>query len=383
MIKAAKENKADAKDVQEWVDSSLKSSELFGPRFLLKHQVRILTALQGRPEFVNVAAETARKISKQIDPKAPLDMQMQLYSSVAEALRNAKQKDEAVAFDARIEKLEGQAYAEYAKDSLNYKPVKYAGRKGKSDRAMLVELFTGAQCPPCVAADLAFDGLEKTYGPSEVVLLQYHLHVPRPEPMANADADNRFKFYAAAYQQKVRGCPTGLFNGKPDVAGGGSRAEAPEIYQDFCEYINKRLEIPTTVKLSVKAAHTQGRQGHHPRQGHGARQARRQGAAAARPGRGLGPLQRRQRHAVSPPRRGQVRAMPGGVNGIALKAKGEEHTASVDLAALRKTLNNYLDEEYPEGPRPMRMRHLHVVAFVQDDATTEVLQAIDVAVKDE
>ena len=49
-------------------------------------------------------------------------------------------------------------------------PPVYAGRKGKSDRVVLVELFTGAQCPPCVTADLAFDALDKTYKPDDVVL---------------------------------------------------------------------------------------------------------------------------------------------------------------------------------------------------------------------
>ena len=44
----------------------------------------------------------------------------------------------------------------------------------KNDRAVLVELFTGSQCPPCVAADLAFDTLAKTYKPADAILLEYH-----------------------------------------------------------------------------------------------------------------------------------------------------------------------------------------------------------------
>ena len=46
-------------------------------------------------------------------------------------------------------------------------------------------------------------------------------------------------------------------------------------------------------------------------------------------------------------------------------------------------LNKYLDEEYPDGARPMRLRNLHVVAFVQHDESTEVLQAVNVAVREE
>ena len=52
-----------------------------------------------------------------------------------------------------------------------------------------MELFTGAQCPPCVAADVAFDVLEKTYKPADLVLIQYHLHIPGPDPLTNAASE--------------------------------------------------------------------------------------------------------------------------------------------------------------------------------------------------
>jgi len=82
-----------------------------------------------------------------------------------------------------------------------------------------------------------------------------------------------------------------------------------------------------------------------------------------------------------------VRAFPGGVDGVALKTKDFEHTAVVDLQELRATLTKYLDRAAKEEPfldnqRPMRLRDLSVVAFIQNDATQEVLQAMQVAVKD-
>jgi hypothetical protein len=76
-----------------------------------------------------------------------------------------------------------------------------------------------------------------------------------------------------------------------------------------------------------------------------------------------------------------VRAMPGGAKGIAVKDKAYEHKANVDLSELRATLNKYLNEDYPEGPRPMRLRNLSVVAFVQNDESAEVLQAVNVPVR--
>ena len=379
LIDRAKDNNVPAKDLQEWVEGSLKSAELYGPRYQLKHQLRLLEALRGQKPYAAIAVETARRVSKQIDAKTPIDTQLQILSTVAEVLRKGDQKDEAKTLETRIEKLEGQAYSDFHKQASSFKTEKFAGRKVKSSRAVLVELFTGAQCPPCVAADMAFDGLEKTYAPGEVVLLQYHMHIPRPEPLSNADAEARFEFYAQMHPKKVRGTPAGLFNGRPDVAGGGSKDEAPEVYKEYTTWINKLLDMPPTVKLSATATRKDDKiaifakvqdldkPGDKVRQ----RLALVEDWVRYKGSNGL-----QYHHRV-------VRAMPGGVKGFVLKVKDDEVMASVDLDVLRKGLNKYLDEDYPEGPRPMRLRNLHVVAFVQDDTTTEVLQAIDVAVKGE
>ena len=50
-----------------------------------------------------------------------------------------------------------------------------------------MEIFTGAECPPCVAADVGFDALLKSYKPTEFIGLQHHLHIPGPDPLTNAD----------------------------------------------------------------------------------------------------------------------------------------------------------------------------------------------------
>jgi hypothetical protein len=76
-----------------------------------------------------------------------------------------------------------------------------------------------------------------------------------------------------------------------------------------------------------------------------------------------------------------VRAMPGGPDGFKLTDKESKHTATVNLDELRKELNQYLDtfaEEkrpFPRPDRPMAMKHLKVIALVQDDKTNEILQA--------
>ncbi len=332
----------------------------------------ILRAGNHKDEAAAIMLDAARRIVKQVDEKSPALTQMQTLTTVADILRASDKKDEAKALEVRIDNLEGQAHTEYEKDALNFKAEKFAGRKGTSKRAVLVELFTGAMCPPCVAADMSFDGLEKTYSDKEVVLLQYHLNVPRAEPMTNADSDARFEYYNENYRQKVKGTPSIMFNGKPDASGGGYREDAPEKYKEYCDVVNKLLETPDTVELAASAVRTGDKI-----------DITAKFTSAEKPGEALrlrlalvedwvrfkGSNALQYHHRV-------VRALPGGNKGFAVKKKESEHNATIDLEELRRKLNKYLDEDYgPEGPRPMRLRNLHVVAFVQNDDTTEILQA--------
>ena len=62
-------------------------------------------------------------------------------------------------------------------------------------------------------------------------------------------------------------------------------------------------------------------------------------------------------------------------------------TAKVNLNELRKSLNDYLDlvnrqKPFPDSSRPMDLGHLKAVAFIQNDATKHVLQAVQVDVPD-
>src|SRR5262249_35074166 len=74
-----------------------------------------------------------------------------------------------------------------------------------------------------------------------------------------------------------------------------------------------------------------------------------------------------------------VRAMPGGPAGFAVD-KALTKSVTIDISDLRTKLGNYLDNfaknegPFPDAQRPMRLANLHVVAFVQNDDTREVLQ---------
>src|SRR5262249_7997514 len=135
------------------------------------------------------------------------------------------------------------------KIDISVKPEKFAGRKTKSDRVVLVELFTGAQCPPCVAADLAFDALTKTYKPDEVILLQYHMHIPGPDPLTNPDNEARFEFYGDA----VEGTPAVVMSGSPLESAGGSFEDGSGLYKAYRKTLDQLLERPGKAKVTASA----------------------------------------------------------------------------------------------------------------------------------
>ena len=117
--------------------------------------------------------------------------------------------------------------------------------KGK---AVLAELFTGSECPPCLAADLGFDGLIDTYDPKYLAVLEYHLPIPRPDPMINHATRQRALYYG------VQSTPTSFFDGKKAATGGGDRAMAREKYNGFKAEVAARLIEMPAVNVTVRAA---------------------------------------------------------------------------------------------------------------------------------
>lgn len=383
LIAQAKEHKVPAKDVQEWLDTAMRGAESYGPRFQLDFTMRLVEVLATAKDYTALAAGVAAKAEAMLDPQAPPLAQVRFLTTLSGALGKAGANDKFKQVEARIDKLEEPAFAEYAKTALDFTPAKFAGRKGKSDRAVLVELFTGAMCPPCVAADLAFDALEKAFPAKDVVLLQYHLHIPGPDALTNPDCEKRGEYYG----RTLRGTPTIFFNGTPDknVQGGGGREDSEDKFKDYRGVLTTLLEKPAETKLQASAV--------------------RKGdkitiQASVKDLAKPGEMSRLRLALVEDwvrykSRNGMmyhhrvVRAFPGSPAGLALTKKDMDHAVTVDLAQVRAGLNKYLDDfaknesPFPDAQRPMRLRDLHVVAFVQQDDTYEVLQAVDVAVKEE
>ncbi len=146
-----------------------------------------------------------------------------------------------------LDGLEDMLDARYAKENppnVHVKP--YVKTKDRTKRVVLAEVFTGAGCPPCAGADLAYDGAMERYAQTELAVLMYHMHIPRPDPMANTYSIKRADFYA------IRGVPTAVVDGEAKI-GGGSAESAPKIYAETVEpAIEKRLTKAPGTKVDLK-----------------------------------------------------------------------------------------------------------------------------------
>jgi hypothetical protein len=383
LVRSALTGDATPEEVKRWATTAVETAQAYGPRFQGEIAGQLATTLVNQPGQERLAATLAGEARKSLRPDATPSERSRVLGVLARALRKAGADDKAKAVDAELAKLEEELDREYHATMPGFKGTPFAGRKGGSDRAVFMELFTGATCPPCVAADLAFDVLMKSYQPRELVLVQYHVHIPGPDPLTNADTEARWKYYTKAFPKEVRGVPSSVFNGKPAAGGGGGVANAEKKYDAYRQVIDPLLDEPACVKLAV--------------------QARRQGdridvhvevAGLAIPGshtklrillaeetvRYAGSNKIRFHHQV-------VRAFPGGVEGLPLTAADSKHSAAVDLAELRGQLTKYLDDFEAKGrsfanpARPLDFHNLRIIAFVQNDETHEVLQAAQVEVK--
>jgi len=149
-----------------------------------------------------------------------------------------------------LDGLEAALDARYEKEGPKAPEVKaYERAADRTDRVVLAEIFTGAGCPPCVAADLAFESAMHRYGPTELAVLMYHLHVPRPDPMSNPYSLARSKFYA------VSGVPTYVIDGESKSGGGAADNALPFFNRSVQPVVDKRLSAKAgaSLKLSGKS----------------------------------------------------------------------------------------------------------------------------------
>lgn len=252
----------------------------------------------------------------------------------------------------------------------------YLASEKRSDRMVLGEVFTGSGCPPCAAADLAFDAAMERFTRKDLAVVMYHQHIPRPDPMTTVETTARAKFYA------VRGVPTFAVDGK-DTIGGGSRDMTKGVYDRLVKDLDKAMETPAEARIRIDALIS----------GNSVR-----ANAVVDPVKADFKELRVQLLLVEKELRfnGEngvrfhpmvVRAFGGEKGeGYPLQAAGGNFAASFDLDVVSKAIKEHLDDYESKGHRGETFKfiekkyainrgNLAIVAFVQDSKTKHVLQA--------
>lgn len=365
-------------DVRKLANEEIEVTKLFGSELATSAALGFINTLSKYKTYASIALDLAKAVETDLAPDATLETRANTFGALAAAARAAGDKTLMARAEAQVQTLNANLDEEYHKTVPPFKPeVSGAGKDRKSNRVVLMELFTGAQCPPCVAADVAFDVLIDTYKPTELVTLQYHEHIPGPDPLTNSDSVARFQYYPDS-----QGTPTTLFNGKTEAGGGGPMSNAKAKYDEFKGVIDKSLEKPSEAKINLNAD----------RKGDGivitasaqAEDAKNENlklrlVLVEDQVRYTGGNNLRFHHHV-------VRGFPGGVEGKTL-SKGQGKTeVTVNLADVRKGLEAYLGEfakggrAFPKALPPIDLNKLSIVAFVQDDSNKSVLNAAMTAV---
>ena len=116
-----------------------------------------------------------------------------------------------------------------------------------ASHTVLLELFTGSGCMPCVGGDLAMEGVLSAYPRSEVIALAFDQHIPLPDPLTNADSVAHGKEYDIAHT------PTFSIDGQLLTPGGGDRTDAEHIYQGVTKALDYALALPAAAQIQLTA----------------------------------------------------------------------------------------------------------------------------------
>ncbi len=127
------------------------------------------------------------------------------------------------------------------------------------NRLSVMELFTGTNCPPCLAADLAISALEKRYSPSHLLVLRYHLHTNGLDPLTHPRNLERFENLLGPDPQGQFATPSVFLNGQPAKSPvGGYLDNATEVGKNLEAELRPVLPENSPLKLNLSAYRHEG-----------------------------------------------------------------------------------------------------------------------------
>lgn len=364
--------------VTRWFDEA----KPYGDIWLGEVRVKTLGALNGKKPYAELALELAQDARKNLAADASTEQKAGVMKALSTAASLAGNDDLAKEAKAKLTELEGILDNEYLAKVPPFKPEPLVRKAAGDDRVVLFELFTGTQCPPCVAADVAFDGLVKASKPTEVILLQYHLHIPGPDPLTNPDSVARSQYYV------LRGTPSTYFNGMSAAGGGGGMGNSKAKYDQFVEAIQERLEGNKRAKITLSVKREGDKlsinaQAETAKAADDKKDDKKEDAAKEKPVLRLVLTEETVRYVGSNGIRFHhqvVRGFPGGTDGKPLVDGKCEVSTMLALGEVKKGLDEYIEQfaktrPFANDPPPVELKGLAIVAFVQDDQDKSVWHA--------
>ena len=248
------------------------------------------------------------------------------------------------------------------------------------NRTVLIELFTGIQCPMSIAPEVAFRGLAKAFPDTTLVQLRYHVHMAGQrighDPLTNADTEGRyFNFY------KTNLTPRIFLDGTVVQGADGLMPEAETSYKDLTTLVERLLEEKSDLQIELAASQQEDTlQISCTASGIGEGEdvtevpdTARLRLAIAESGIAFTGLNGFREHDMV------VRKVIGGDLGISPSDGKLTYEGTVSLEELRTELHNYLTQyeasvSHQFTETPLDLTNLSVVAIVQESVSRKVLQ---------
>lgn len=259
------------------------------------------------------------------------------------------------------------------KNIENFEVHQYQKSSG-NDRVVLAELFTGSECRPCLAADVAYDKLLERYNFSSLAVLEYHLHIPAPDPLTNADTEARAKFYG------VNSTPTSIIQGVERSSSGGPAAAVKNRFDVYSATIEKYLSQPPAAIIELKSNLIKNKitveSNSSVTENHSKNLKLHIVLAEEK-------VHYKGYNTVSE-HRFVVRKMFPSPEGLSFDDKNQlKYSTTLNVNFLEDSLKNYVDgiekkagrKVFKEKIFKINMKNLFVIAFIQDMETNEILQA--------
>jgi len=381
VLTQATAGKIPIEEIRGIADKLAKVASGYGARWERTVALKVANILADQTGYTDVALAQAKRAERMLSDDSPTVLQLEVFDALARVSTKAGKPDDAKKYNGMSQKLEAKDYADFQKTALGFPMEAFKGRKGKSDRVVVFEIFTGSEAAPAAAAELAGQALSKTFPPTDVIVLQYHLPAPIADALMCQDGLERI----ATYAELIRTVPVTLINGKPGPKSGGTVAAAKDVYAEFREAAEKTLELPSTVKIKLTVTPAEKDKGF---------VAKAIVSDLEKPGEKIflrfvlaeerirfdGQSGVRYHHMV-------VRAMPGKATGFPLLKAMHEQTVPINPADLKDKISKFLDDfaknesEFPRAERPLALTGLKLIALVQNETTGEILQATQVDLK--